>query len=131
MAETDAEGIDCARIGAVVIQSAQRTPNRKGFGPNGSQHTIDGLESPQRRCCNWRSGARRDRPRHKEVPHVRQLQATCAPPSPAATTPSLPLTQLWERLGPGQRQELCQVLSLLVARPLQPPPAKEVKHESR
>jgi hypothetical protein len=53
------------------------------------------------------------------------------PPSPAATTPLLPLTQLWERLGPGQRQELCQVLSLLVARRFQPPPRKEVKHESR
>jgi hypothetical protein len=39
------------------------------------------------------------------------------------------LTQLWERLTPGQRQQLCQVLSLLVARRLLPLPSKEVTHE--
>ncbi len=54
----------------------------------------------------------------------------CAPPSPTATTPP-PLNRLWERLAPGQRQELCQVLSLLVARRLRTLPGKEVEHEPR
>jgi len=64
------------------------------------------------------------------VPHARQAQATCAPPPPPESTP-LPVSQLWGRLTPGQRQQLCQVLSLLVARRLLPPPGKEVEHEPR
>jgi hypothetical protein len=46
-------------------------------------------------------------------------------------TPPVLVNQLWERLTPGQRQQLCQVLSLLVARRLLPPPGKEVEHEPR
>jgi len=62
------------------------------------------------------------------VLHVRQRQAVYAPPPAAGTSPPV-LTQLWERLTPGQRQQLCQVLSLLVARRLLPLPGKEVAHE--
>jgi hypothetical protein len=40
------------------------------------------------------------------------------------------LAHVWERLASMQRQQLCQVLSLLIARRLLPSVRKEVTHES-
>jgi len=43
----------------------------------------------------------------------------------------LPFPQLWQRLAPQTQQQLCRLLSELVARRLLPTPAKEVEHEPR
>jgi hypothetical protein len=41
------------------------------------------------------------------------------------------LQHLWERFPAFQRQQLCQALSLLIARRLVPSSCKEVTHETR
>jgi hypothetical protein len=54
----------------------------------------------------------------------------CPPPSTAPTAQPISLNEVWGRLAAPQRQQLCQALSLLVAKRLLPVDRKEVPHEA-
>ena len=58
-------------------------------------------------------------------------KSRCAPPSSTAAAQPPLANDLWQRLPTSLRQQLCQVLSLLVARRLLPGPAQEVTYEAR
>ena len=90
------------------------------------------LESAWRRCCELAAVV----PAHVR-PHNRRclMSDDSRQPVPPRLPPSprhrSRLNRLWDAAHARPRQQLCQVLSLLVARRLLPPPGKEVEHEPR
>ena len=56
---------------------------------------------------------------------------SCIPPVPAGPTPPISLNRLWKWLAVSQRQQLCSVLSELVAHRLLTVVRKEAADEAR